>query len=587
MKEPFRSFSVVFVSIISLFLISFNTFGYQPGKDCFECHDKGGSSGKEFRIAGTVYTDSLASDFSSGATVTLTAIDGSEITLSASDDSGCVWATPGEIHSGPYLIKVNDYRSRMWHPIPEWGSCNVCHMEGGNEIPGETVELLSGYKNGHPTLPYTNNCQHCHYNPAPYAPKDVHTVGTLDAGKPAPYMPPQSSFSINGQSYNFDPDDHTITAKRQDVFADGYYSIFDVILALCNKHRMAVEFEYDESAKCHFITSLNGSSGDYWYSAQYHGGVMNEDHQIRWDEAMWKPGLKVSVSRKSPPKSSYRTAAARDGDGFTIVPSVKVGNQTYRDVKVTPHDFLAEGSKQPHLKPFKPGVITVLDILFSLQDQGKVDNVRLTYYDYIDFLRPGSWIGSYYVTRINDDNHSGHTGWEYTYCHSGLSDRAIHITLDINVIHGIDEIVFFVSTVNSPKYYWGCGDANYTPGDTLDDPTAIKKKPEKIDKQDLKAWKNNKRFCLHSPMPSPFSSVCNISFSVFNTKEKVHISVYNPKGDRVATLFNGNVDKSGSHRIPWKPLGIAAGQYFIKMEYGRDAQIQHVVYVKKNSTNKK
>ncbi len=567
-------------AVLVILLLSVNIFGYQPGKDCFECHDKGGNAKKEFRVCGNIYNDSLGSDYEPGATVTLIDIDGSEITLAESDSNGCIWATPGEVHSGPYLFKVNNYTSRMWHPIPEWGACNVCHIEGGNGIPGETVELKSGNKDGHPTLPITNNCQHCHYDPAPYSPVDVQTMGTLDAGKPAPYMPTQSNFSINGQSYNFNPDDHNITAVRSDVFAEGYYSIFDVILALCNKHRMAVEYEYDEEAKCNFITSLNGSSGSYWYTAQYHGGVRNEAHQIRWDEALWKPGLSVSVSKNSPPISQYKTAAARDGDGFTIIPSVKVENQTFTDVKVTPHDYLATGSKQPHLKPFKPGVITILDVLLSLQDEGKVNNVRMTYYDFIDFLRPGSYIGSYYVTRINDENHSGHTGWEYTYTHSGLSDEAIHITLDINVIHGIDKLVFFVSTVNSPAYYWENNDENYTPGDTLLDPTEISKETIQPDKQDLKAWKSNRRFCLHTPIPNPFSLFSTIHFSVFNTKEKIKLAIYDPQGRCVATLFEGMVSEPGRKTVQWKPKNVAAGQYYVKMEHGRNSQIRHVVYIK-------
>lgn len=48
-------------------------------------------------------------------------------------------------------------------------------------------------------------------------------------------------------------------------FTTGYFSMFDVILAIAGKNNIPLEYSFDSTRMTHFITSLNNISGEYWY----------------------------------------------------------------------------------------------------------------------------------------------------------------------------------------------------------------------------------------------------------------------------------------------------------------------------------
>ena len=83
--------------------------------------------------------------------------------------------------------------------------------------------------------------------------------------------------------------------------------------------------------------------------------------------------------------------------GEVILPEVVIqgprGNTTnFTEVKVTPHNVRSD--------MLKPGTITALDILLSLGEQGKLSELKLTWYDSIGEADP---VDSYWVEQIDED----------------------------------------------------------------------------------------------------------------------------------------------------------------------------------------
>ena len=71
-------------------------------------------------------------------------------------------------------------------------------------------------------------------------------------------------------------------------------------------------------------------------------------------------------------------------------------------------------------------------------------------------------------------------------------------------------------------------------------------------------------FYLENPYPNPFNSTVQIRFRV-PKEEWVHLSVWNPSGQKVADLWQGTVPR-GVHQIAWDARDIASGRYFIRLQ---------------------
>lgn len=116
-----------------------------------------------------------------------------------------------------------------------------------------------------------------------------------------PALPP-STVEIEGRKCPFDPAEHDIESLRPHVFAPGYYSLFDVILAVAAKHRISIEYGYDDAAKTHWITRVDGVPGDYWYRWVFDTGKADGAPELelrrnnRWDENLWRPGGRVRLT---------------------------------------------------------------------------------------------------------------------------------------------------------------------------------------------------------------------------------------------------------------------------------------------------
>ena len=82
-------------------------------------------------------------------------------------------------------------------------------------------------------------------------------------------------------------------------------------------------------------------------------------------------------------------------------------------------------------------------------------------------------------------------------------------------------------------------------------------------------WYQN--LALHQNYPNPFNPTTEIKYQV-QLNIKVSIVIYNLKGERVRTLFDG-YKSVGEHNIKWNgknDLGgyVAAGQYFYQLKVG-------------------
>ncbi len=73
--------------------------------------------------------------------------------------------------------------------------------------------------------------------------------GNIHELKLAAYIPEISGSQVNigGQTFSFDPSEFSISTIRGDIFAPGYFSMFDVILAVAEKNDISIEYEFDST----------------------------------------------------------------------------------------------------------------------------------------------------------------------------------------------------------------------------------------------------------------------------------------------------------------------------------------------------
>ena len=85
-------------------------------------------------------------------------------------------------------------------------------------------------------------------------------------------------------------------------------------------------------------------------------------------------------------------------------------------------------------------------------------------------------------------------------------------------------------------------------------------------------------FALHQNYPNPFNPETTIKFSIPNTQD-VNLSVYNMLGQRVVTLFSGEL-QGGSHIAKWHAGDIASGVYIYKLTSSNKTITQKMLLLK-------
>jgi len=271
---------------------------------------------------------------------------------------------------------------------------------------------------------------------------DTLIVKVSKSGTGDDFWPSEGKITIgNLGSWNFDPND--VVTVRPDIFAENHFSLFDILVHLDDLGEIELEYHFDASKNTHVIDKINGM-GNWWYWAYYNGG-WQETNNFRMDHYPYKDKMTINVFREDPSRIDRIHQYFRDevkrleaNDGKVIVPKVvlrlRSRTLTFTDVEVTAHNLRND--------TFQEGVITAIDVILSLTDQGKITS-KLTWYEKIGQAE----ILNYFVDGINSDIAYGTCGFVYEEGSEKLRfGNHIHIPSDYRVL-------------NSPDYeewFWIC-----------------------------------------------------------------------------------------------------------------------------------
>ncbi len=259
---------------------------------------------------------------------------------------------------------------------------------------------------------------------------------------PDPFWPSMGSIGIGGLgTFEFDPNE--VETVRPDIFREYHFSLFDMLVHLDKQGDIELEYHFDESMNTHVIDSINGIN-NWWYWAYYHMG-WQETNNFRMDHYPYKDKMVIQVVREDASRignihRSFRDEVTRleDNDGKVIIPKVTLRLRshtlTFVNVEVTAHNLRND--------TFQDGVITAIDVILSLADQGEI-TYKLTWYETIGMAE----ILNYFVDGINSDISYGTCGFVYEEGSERLRyGNHIHIPSDYRVL-------------NSPEYeewFWIC-----------------------------------------------------------------------------------------------------------------------------------
>jgi hypothetical protein len=231
-----------------------------------------------------------------------------------------------------------------------------------------------------------------------------------------------------------------VETLRSDIFQPGHFSVFDVLVHLDDSGTINMAYHFDPNMNTYVIDSINGT-GNWWYRAHYDGG-WQETNAFRMDHFPYKEKMYIRVMQEDPAQLEViYTAFAEEivrrqqNGGKVIIPEVTInvpGTELhFFDVELEAHNLRTD--------TFKEGVITAVDIIMSMGDQGLI-TYDLQWYDSIG---TAGVVRSYWVERINEYQASGMCGFVYeSGALSNWFDRNhIHLPSDYRVL-------------NSPEYAW-------------------------------------------------------------------------------------------------------------------------------------
>jgi hypothetical protein len=236
--------------------------------------------------------------------------------------------------------------------------------------------------------------------------------------------------------FYFNPTD--VDTTRPDIFREGYFSLFDILVHLNDSGSISMKYHYDENMNTHIIDSINDTT-NWWYYAYYDGG-WPERNAFRMDHYPYKDAMTFRVRQEDPDiveniYASFTDEIARkvQNGGRVVIPEVTIedcnqNTMIFHDVVVEPHDLRTDA--------FQEGTITAIDVILSLADQGEL-TYGLNWYDSVGTAEVAR---SFWLEKIDDCQASGMCGFVYEEGSERLRVfNHIHIPSDFRVI-------------NSPEY---------------------------------------------------------------------------------------------------------------------------------------
>lgn len=246
---------------------------------------------------------------------------------------------------------------------------------------------------------------------------------------------------IEEKEYVFDVT--KVNTTRPDLFKDGKFSVFDILVYLHEKSQIDLAYHFDETMNTHVIDAINQETG-WWYIVVYSGG-WPEQNVFRPDHYPWKIGTQIQFYKEDYSKIAAiysewqeETQRKENNNGKIIIPKVSIVGKTFRkdftDVEVTAHNLRDD--------VFQEGVITAIDTILSLADQEEI-TYKLNWYDSIG---QASVVRSYWVDTIENDTAEGYCGFVYesgSDNYWGVDGNHIHLPSDTRILNSPEYLAYF------------------------------------------------------------------------------------------------------------------------------------------------
>jgi hypothetical protein len=249
----------------------------------------------------------------------------------------------------------------------------------------------------------------------------------------------QGIITIGSNTYTFNPTQ--VETVRPDIFNPGYFSVFDVLVYLHKQGNINMQYHFDESLNTHIIDEIEGET-DWWYQIYYSGG-WPERNVFRPDHYPWKDQTTLTFHKETPSRLNKiysvweEEVTRKNSNQSVIIPQVKIRSKsftlTFENVVVTAHNFRND--------VFKEGTITAIDVILSLEEQGKISS-ELQYYESIG---TAGLVKSYWVEAINQDKANGRCGYVYEAGSTQFrnSGNHIHLPSDTRVLNSPEYVDYF------------------------------------------------------------------------------------------------------------------------------------------------
>ena len=242
---------------------------------------------------------------------------------------------------------------------------------------------------------------------------------------------------IEATPYSFDPNE--VVSLRPDLFQAGSFSVFDILVHLNSTGKISLISHFNDSMDTYVIDSINGKTGYWWYYIYYSGGHL-EKNMVRMDHYPWKLRAQVFLYLETESyidtvfsHFSEEVSRYNDNNNSIIIPSVSIVGQSFSlyfiNLTVVPYNLRSD--------TFQEGVVTAMDVIFTLGNLGNI-----TYeLRYVVRMGTSSYVHSYFVQKINNDEASGRCGWLYD-----VSNSFIFLSADERIL----------TSPRSVNFYWGC-----------------------------------------------------------------------------------------------------------------------------------